>query len=107
LRAKSATADKCHETIKRVIQYIRPSEVSLNDSAVSVYTRLLFFFVDVFCFFSTDLGGFKQIACHVAAWLEKGSSSNLSHYTYPRVIIVSDKIPPGTEIEKETRKVFL
>jgi len=63
--------------------------------------------VDVFCFFSADLGGFKQIACHVAAWLEKGSSSTLPKCTYPRVIIVSDKIPPGAETEKEARKSFL
>ena len=63
--------------------------------------------MDVFCFFSADLGGFKQIAHHVATWLEKGSSSSLPKCMYLRVIIVSDKIPPGAEIEKEARKNFL
>ena len=97
----------CHETTRRAIRCTGRPGVSLDDSAVSVYTRLLFPFVDVFCFFSADLGGFKQIACHVAAWLEKGSSSILPKCTYLRVIIVSDKILPGAEMEKEARKSFL
>jgi hypothetical protein len=108
LRAKSATADKCHDTTRRIVRCHTGSPgVSLDDIAVSVYTRLLFPFVDVFCFFSADLGGFKQIARHVAAWLEKGSSSTLPKCTYPRVIIVIDKIPPGAGMEKEARKGFL
>lgn len=60
LRAKSATADNCHETIRRTIQCPTWSlGASLDDIAVSVYTRLLFPFVDIFCFFSADMGGFK------------------------------------------------
>jgi hypothetical protein len=57
-RTKSATTDKCHETITRTIQLHSPfSGLSLDDVAVSVYTCLIFSFVDTFCFFSADLGG--------------------------------------------------
>jgi hypothetical protein len=67
----------------------------------------LFPFTDVFCFFSADLGGFEQIAHHLALWLERGHSSTLPKSTLPSVIIVTDKIIPTTEIEEEARKAFL
>ncbi|EXJ56219.1 uncharacterized protein A1O5_12675 [Cladophialophora psammophila CBS 110553] len=107
-KVKFTIGDKCHETTRHTIKWVTslPSP-SLSDIAVSIHTRLLFPFIDIFCFFSTDLGGFRQIAVHIAAWLEKGISSTLLKPAYPRVIIVSDKIPPRTGSESEARKAFL
>ncbi|KKY22693.1 putative patatin-like phospholipase [Phaeomoniella chlamydospora] len=104
LRDKAATADKCHETTKRVI---RRDGQCLDDIAEEIYTHLLFPFVDVFCFFASDLGGFRQIARHLAAWLERGTSPTLPKGPCPRLIIVTDKvlIRPGSETE--ARKAFL
>jgi hypothetical protein len=108
LSTKSTTADKCHEITKHPIQWSTASSgTSLRTIADSIYTHLLFPFADTFCFFSADLGGFRQIAIHIAAWLEKGSSSTLPKCIYPKVIIASDKIPLGTRSESEARKAFL
>ena len=107
-RAKPATADKCHETITRTVRSHAPSSgLSLDDVAVSVYARLIFPFVDTFCFFSADLGGLDQIACQIATWLEKAISSTIPKCASPRVMIVSDEIPPGAKSEKEARETFL
>jgi hypothetical protein len=108
LRAKAAATDKCHDTTRRALP--RPAGLpspSLDELTNSIYSRLLFPFADVFCFFSADLGGFRQIARHIAAWLEKGQLSTLPKSTYPRVVIVTEKMPPGAEREKEARKAFL
>jgi hypothetical protein len=108
LKAKSAIIDKCYNIIRRIIRcYTGSPGVSLNGVAISVYTRLLFPFINIFYFFSADLGGFKQIAYHIATWLEKGSLSTLPKCTYPRVIIVINKISSKAEIEKKARKGFL
>ncbi|KAI9767708.1 MAG: hypothetical protein M1839_004369 [Geoglossum umbratile] len=106
LRKNLAVAEKCHVTTRRSLSKVRMG-LSLNEIADSIYTRLLFLFADVLCFFSSDLGGFKQIACHMAAWLEKGQSSTLPKSTYPRVVIVTEKIPLGAESEKEARNAFI
>jgi hypothetical protein len=96
--------DKCHEITRRTVQ--RSSEGFVPDQIASgVYAQLLFPFADVFCFFGDDLGGFKQVARHLAAWLEQGHASTLPRSTHPRVVIVTEKIPPGAEIE--ARKAFL
>lgn len=79
----------------------------MDGTTDSIYSRLLLPFADVFCFFSSDIGGFRQIARHVAAWLDKGQSSTLPGSTYPRIIIVTEKMPVGKEPEKEARKAFL
>ena len=107
LRGKTVTADKCHETIRRTIQRTRAgsSGLSLNEIADSIYTSLLFPFADVFCFFCADLGSFRQIARHIATWLEKGHSSTLPKSTYPRVVIATENISPGAE--SEAKKAFL
>jgi hypothetical protein len=108
LRTKSTIGDKCHETTRHTVQWstFLPG-MSLSGVGASIYTHLLSPFTDLFCFFSTDLGGFRQIAISIAAWLEKGSYSTLPKGAYPRVIIVSDKIPQGTASEKEARRAFL
>lgn len=98
---RNAKADKCHET-RRL-----PLRRSGNTAAVDIYTHLLFPFTNVFCFFSADVGGFRQIARHLATWLERGHSSTLPKSTLPSVVIVTDKITPRAEIEEEARKAFL
>jgi hypothetical protein len=105
LRTKS-TSTKCHEVIKRLVQ--RPNgSCRLDEISSGIYTQFLFPFVDIFCFFSDDLGGFKQVARHLAAWLEQCQTSTIPRSTRPRVVIVTEKIPPGAENEKEARKAFL
>ncbi|KAH7108826.1 phospholipase, partial [Dendryphion nanum] len=64
-------------------------------------------FTDVFCYFCDDLGGLKQVACHLAAWLEHGDLSTLPTSTHPRVVVVTEKIPLGAESENEARKTLL
>ncbi|PVH90608.1 FabD/lysophospholipase-like protein [Periconia macrospinosa] len=98
---ENAKTDKCHETIRRSLRR------SGNTAAVDIYTHLLFPFTDVFCFFSADIGGFRQIARHLATWLESGHSSTLPKSTLPSVVIVTDQISPRAEIEEEARKAFL
>ncbi|KAH9204856.1 patatin-like phospholipase-like protein [Leptodontidium sp. 2 PMI_412] len=108
LRAKVPSAQKCHEIMRRA--YPKPaadSRSTLDGTTDTIYSRLLLPFTDVFCFFSADLGGFRQIARHLAVWLEKGQPSTLPSSTYPRVIIVTEKIPLGAEREKEAKKAFL
>ena len=108
LRAQSVPKDNCHETTSHAIKWTSNLPGVLpSDLAARVYPRLLLPFTDVFCFFSTDLGGFRQIAIQIAAWLEKGSSLTLPKSTHPRVIIISDKIPFGTASEYEARTAFL
>ncbi len=94
---------KCHETTKQIVR--RPG--SLTEISSTIYSKLLQPFVDVFCFFSDDLGGFKQVAHHLATWLEQAQESTIPRSTRPRVVIVTDRIPSGMENEKEARKAFL
>ncbi|KAH8591179.1 hypothetical protein B0O99DRAFT_719438 [Bisporella sp. PMI_857] len=82
------------------------SRIVLDGTTDSIYSYF-FCFCRRFCFFSADFGGFRQIARRLAVWLEKGQSSALPESTYPRVIIVTDKIPLGAYEEKEARKAFL
>ena len=88
-------------------KHTEDSHVALNGTTNSIYSQLLLPFADVFCFFSADLGGFKEIAHSLAVWLVKDQSSTLSRSTYPRVIIVTEEIPLGAHKEKEARKAFL
>lgn len=106
--AKSITRAKCHEITRHTIQWTPSSRgTSLSGAAASIYARLLFPFADTFCFFSTDLGGFRQIAVYIAAWLDNANSSTLPKSIYPRILIVSDKIPLGPISESEARRAFL
>jgi len=105
LRAKVPVAEKCHEIMRRNLP--RAAAGPVDGTTDSIYSRLLLPFADIFCFFSSDIGGFRQIARHMAAWLDKGQSSTLPRSTYPRIIIVTEKMPVGKEPEKEARKAFL
>jgi len=107
LRRKGLLTQKCHETTRRTCPKSAESCNTLDGTTDSIYSRLLLPFADVFCFFSADLGGFRQIARHLAKWLEKGQPSTIPRSTYPKVIIVTEKIPLGAEREKEAKKAFL
>ncbi|KAH7111354.1 hypothetical protein B0J11DRAFT_598877 [Dendryphion nanum] len=97
---------KCHEITRRTIRGSN-EPADLNQIAAGTYSKLLFPFTDVFCFFCDDLGGLKQVACHLAAWLEHGDLSTLPTSTHPRVVVVTEKIPLGAESEKEARATLL
>jgi hypothetical protein len=102
------SVEKCYKTIRQaLLKPIVDSRIALDRTIDSIYSYLLLPFIDVFCFFSANIGGFRQIARHLAVWLEKGESSTLLRSTYPRVIIVTEKIRLGTYVEKEARKAFL
>jgi len=109
LRGGVPAADKCHETIRRALPRVGGglSHDVPDGSTDKIYFHLLLPFADVFCFFSADVGGFRQIARHLAVWLEKVQPSTLPRNTRPRVVIVTEKIPPGAEREKEAKKAFL
>jgi hypothetical protein len=107
LRGGLPAADKCHETIRRSLPRAGRSHGAQDRSTDKIYSHLLLPFADVFCFFSADVGGFKQIAHHLAIWLEEVQPSTLPRNTSPRVVIVTEKIPPGAEREKEAKKAFL
>ena len=104
LRERAPMTDRCHETISRIL--LR-AEAGLSYSALSIYSRLLLPFTDVFCFFSADVGGFRQIARYMAVWLERAQISTLPRSTLSKVIIVAEEMSPGAEREKEARKAFL
>lgn len=103
--AANIPLDKCHEVTRRPIK--RPNENFGPDrTAESLYFDLLFPFTDVYCFFCDDLGGLKQIARRLAAWLE-GPSMVPPGSTHPRVVVVTEKIPPGAQSEDDARMTLL
>ncbi|XTI84577.1 hypothetical protein V2W45_1465627 [Cenococcum geophilum] len=83
LRGKTVTANKLFG-------------LSQNKIVNSIYTHLLFPFVDIFCFFYTNL--------------EKGHLLTLPKSIYPRVVIITKKIPLGLlreEIIKDLSELIL
>lgn len=79
--------------------------VSRPCAVANLCSHLLLPFVDTICFFSNDLGGFREIATVLAFWLKEGGAPNQHRRLYPRVIIISQKIPHGRE--DEGQKAFL
>jgi len=102
--AVKVSTEHCHEISRRSIKGIK-SEFSGRRIASNVYARLLSPFADVLCFFCDDLGGFKQVANYVAAWLDHPST--IPATTRPRVVLVTEKIPAGVESEKKALNSFL
>jgi hypothetical protein len=100
---RNISSEKCHEIAYKSLQ--RRSKSSVDQYMNGIYSQLLLPFVDVFCFFADDLGGFEPIAHHLATWLEQSHIVTLPESARPRVAIVTDKIPLGGEIE--AKKTFL
>jgi hypothetical protein len=98
-------AEKCY----RIIRQNLPQAITrpVNRITDNIYSRLFLFFTDVFCFFFFDIGGFRQIARYMAVWLNKGQLLTLLRSTYPRIIIVTEKMPVSKEPEKKAKKAFL
>ncbi|KAF2844459.1 FabD/lysophospholipase-like protein, partial [Plenodomus tracheiphilus IPT5] len=78
-----------------------------ENTADLVYPYILFPFADVFCFFATDLGGFRQVAQRLAGWLTHCSSPSRPNATLPSVFVVTDTFPPSAAAESEALKAFL
>jgi hypothetical protein len=57
---------------RALLRPIADSRIALDGIIDSIYSHLLLPFIDVFCFFSANLSGFRQIARRLAVWLEKG-----------------------------------
>jgi hypothetical protein len=111
VRLKAPRIGNCHGTTRRTLLRTASPAVlprtTQDESIDNIYPLLLLPFTDVFCMFSTDIGGFRQIARHLAIWLEKAQPSRIPRTTRPRVVIVTEEISPGAEREKEARKAFL
>ena len=73
----------------------------------AVFSRLLAPFTDVVCFFASDLGGFPAVAQHLAGWIHGNTIGLPLSAVKPTVIIVTDKMPPTVQREREARKAFL
>jgi hypothetical protein len=98
-------AQRCHRITRRPL---RTCDRGLDTGlAISVYSRLLSPFADVFCYFSDDLGGLDHVARHLAYLLDCGFPSARPASWRPAVVVVTDKIPPGAESEREARKSLL
>ena len=100
------SANKGHGITRRAIRRPR-EEFGFGGPAGGIYSQLLFPFSNVYCFFSDDLGGFKRVARHLAAWLEHDCPSTMSPSTRPIVVVVTEKIPVGTKSESEARDTLL
>lgn len=95
--------NRCYEAGQTLLRQL-PSREGFADD---FHTQLLSPFTDVFCFFSDDLGGFRQVAQRLACWLEHGRSSTLPVGTLPSVVIVTSRFAPKPAVEAEARKAFL
>ncbi|KAF3028716.1 hypothetical protein E8E12_000182 [Didymella heteroderae] len=95
-----ARPDKCHKETRHVLRQLPSSEQAASDD---VLPRLLGPFADVFCFFSDDLGGFRQIAQCLARWLDQGCSPSLPNIVRPSVLVVtSGVVTSGADKAKST-----
>jgi hypothetical protein len=97
---KATETKKCHETIFRPFQ--RPFDA--ERAAIDVYGHFLSPFTDVFCFFSADVGGYGQISCLLARWLETDIHTTT---VLPSVIIVDETDSPHPQHERDAKENFL
>nr|MDZ8056626.1 hypothetical protein [Nostoc sp. EkiNYC01] len=80
---------------------------TLKSLEQSIFGSLLLPFTDVFCFFASDIGGFRVIAQQLAGWLRGPATSTVPLLTKPSVVIITDKICPTRQREIEARKGLL
>jgi hypothetical protein len=98
-----ARQSKCHKETRHALRQLPPGGEGTN----KVLARLLFPFADVLCFFSDDLGGFRQTAQRLALWLEQSRSSTAAEVPLPGVVIVTSKLPPSAAAEAQAKRAFL
>jgi hypothetical protein len=106
---KKRSSAQCHEARQLTLPRIRGGvrDLALEDAADHLYSRLLGAFADVFCFFSTDIGGFGPVVRRLASWLENGKPTTLPKTTYPRMVVVMEATDPGADSDKEAGEVLL
>ena len=104
---QSYSHDKVHQSDKCHVIRNHPLRDSSPSRPVSdVYYSLLYPFVDCLCLFSTDLGGFRQVACVLASWLEDPRRV-AADIPQPRLLVISDKIPIGKRFEVEAKRALI
>jgi hypothetical protein len=103
------TRHSCHEIDRWPIQTNpKDSDIAdLDNLALAIHCRLLLPFTDVFCFFASDMGGFRIVARHLARWLSSKTMPPVPAFTKPKVVVITDKIPPTKQREEEARKALL
>jgi hypothetical protein len=70
-------------------------------------TRIRPQFADVFCFFSNDIGGLRQVASNLAIWLEDSPDWALAAIVRPKLVVVTETISVSEKSEKRARLEFL
>lgn len=93
--------DKCH-----IVDNITLAQSSSTSLTLSNVYGVLSPFTDVYCLFATDIGGFRQVACVVAAWLQQ-TPFICPVALLPQLMVVTDKIPSGKGSEDEARRALL
>ena len=93
---------RCHNVKKRPLT----GESALNVVAKDLFINLLYYFTDVFCFFSDDVGGLRVVAQEVAAWLERAHDSPIQ-IIRPSIAIIVNNVSTGSRSERETKRIFL
>ena len=99
----TARRDPCHRETRHPLR--QPS--AGVEAADDILPRLLFPFADVFCLFSDDLGGFRQIAQRLAFWLDQNRSSTPPKTALPSVVVVTSRFPPKAGAEDQARRALL
>lgn len=97
----------CHEISRWPLQTKSSKTADVDDLASVMHCRLLLPFTNVFCFFASDMGGFRIVARHLARWLNSDPMSPVPVFVKPRVVVVTDKIPPTKQREAEARRALL
>jgi hypothetical protein len=95
--------NKCYEAGQSILHQLSLKDVATPD----FHTQLLSPFVNIFCYFSADLGGFVEIAHRLARWLEQGNSSTLPDGTLPSVVIIISNFDHNVKNEEESTKAFV
>jgi hypothetical protein len=95
--------NKCYEAAQSILHQL-PARESVSHN---FHTQLLSPFVDTFCFFSSDLGGLRQIAQRLARWLELGNSSTLPVRTLPSLVIITSSVNHKAKTGEEDIEAFI
>ena len=98
-----AGRDACHRETRHVLRQPSAGVRAADD----ILPHLLLPLADVFCLFSNDLGGFRQIAQRLALWLDQNRSSAPPKTALPSVVVVTSRFPPRTGAEEQARRALL
>ena len=99
----TARRDPCHRETRHPLRQPRAGLKVADD----ILPRLLSPFADVFCLFSDDLGGFRQIAQRLALWLNQSRSPTPTKTALPSVVVVTSGVSPKAAAEEHARRTLL